>query len=93
MARERPVTPILALTPRPETARRVAVVWGLHSVLTEDAHDVDDVVDRACRIAFREGFAKPGQRILVTAGMPLGTPGATNALRIAFVGQSVADEI
>ena len=93
MARERPVTPILALTPRPETARRVAVVWGLHSVLTEDAHDVDDVVDRACRIAFREGFAKPGQRILVTAGMPLGTPGATNALRIAFVGQSAADEI
>ena len=91
IARERPATPILALTPRPETARRVAVVWGLHSVLTEDARDVDDVVERACRIAYREGFAKPGQRILITAGMPLGTPGATNALRIAFVGQSVME--
>jgi pyruvate kinase len=44
------------------------------------------MVDRACRIAFREGFAKPGQRIITVAGVPFGTPGATNMLRIAYVG-------
>ena len=44
------------------------------------------MVDRACRIAFQEGFAKPGDRVIVTAGVPLGTPGATNMLRIAYVG-------
>ncbi|HEY4343841.1 MAG TPA: pyruvate kinase [Parvibaculum sp.] len=92
-ARERPLFPIIALTPIPSTARRLALVWGLHCVLTEDAHDLDDIADRACRIAFREGYAQPGQRVIVTAGLPLGTPGATNMLRVAFVGRmgSAAD--
>jgi pyruvate kinase len=45
------------------------------------------MVDRACRIACREGFAAPEQSIVVTAGVPLGTPGATNLLRIALVGK------
>ena len=85
-ARERPEAPIVALTPMLETARRLSLAWGLHCVHTEDAHDLDDVVDRAARIAFREGFAKEGERIVVTAGVPLGTPGATNLLRVAFVG-------
>ena len=86
-ARERPLFPIVALTPVHATARRLALVWGLHCVLTEDAKDLDDLSDRACRIAFQEGFAQPGQRIVVTAGVPLGTPGATNMLRVAFVGR------
>ncbi|HUD51262.1 pyruvate kinase [Parvibaculum sp.] len=86
-ARERPLFPIIVLTPIVDTARRLALVWGLHCVLTEDAHDLDDVAERACRIAFSEGYAQPGQRIIVTAGLPLGTPGATNMLRVAFVGR------
>lgn len=86
-ARERPNFPIIVLTPIVATARRLALVWGLHCVLTEDARDLDDLVDRACRIAYSEGFAKPGQRIVVTAGVPLGTPGSTNMLRVAYVGR------
>jgi pyruvate kinase len=85
-ARERSAAPIVVLTPNITTARRMSLVWGLHSVHTEDAHDMDDVVDRASRIAFQEGFAKPGDRVVITAGVPLGTPGATNMLRVAFVG-------
>jgi pyruvate kinase len=89
-ARERPMLPILALTPVPATARRLALVWGLHCVLTADAKNLDDVAERACGIAFHEGYAQPGQRIVVTAGLPLGTPGATNMLRVAFVGRKGA---
>jgi len=85
-ARERPEVPIIALTPLLETARRMSIAWGLHCVLTEDAHDLDDMVERAARIAYEEGFAKPGERIVITAGVPLGTPGSTNLLRVAFVG-------
>ena len=85
-ARERPRQPILALTPVIETARRLAILWGVHCVLTKDPTDLDDMVDRACRIAYREGFARPGQRVVITAGVPLGTPGATNMLRVAYVG-------
>jgi len=86
VARERPEPPTIALSPNLSTARRLALVWGIHCVVTEDAGDIDTMVSRACRIAFHEGFAKPGQRVIIVAGVPLGTPGATNMVRIAFVG-------
>ena len=85
-SRERPSMPILALSPVLRTARRLAIAWGLHCVVTEDATSLDDMVDRACRIAAEEECAKPGDRVIITAGVPLRTPGATNMLRIAFVG-------
>ncbi len=84
-ARERPSVPIIALSPVAKTARRLSLVWGLHCVVTEDANNLDDMVDRACRIAASEKFAKPGDRVIMSAGVPLGTPGATNMLRIAFI--------
>jgi pyruvate kinase len=85
IARERPQPHILALTPKVDTARRLALVWGVHAVITEDARDVDDMADRACKIANSEGFARAGQRVIIVAGVPFGTPGATNMVRIAFV--------
>jgi pyruvate kinase len=63
----------------------------VHSVHAEDARDLDDMVDRACRLAFRDAFARTGQRVIIVAGVPLGTPGATNMLRIAFVGDQMSD--
>jgi len=90
VARERPRPPIVALSPNIATGRRLAVAWGVHCVVTEDAQDQDDMVDRACRIAVKEGFAKVGQRVIVVAGVPFGTPGATNMLRIAYVGGDAA---
>jgi pyruvate kinase len=89
-ARERPSKPILALSPNRRTVRRLSVVWGVHCVETEDAVSLEDMVDRACVIAYQEGLARPGDRIAITAGIPLGTPGATNMLRIAFVRQDGA---
>ena len=85
-ARERPQIPILALSPVLETARRLSLVWGLHCVVTEDAQSLDDMVDRACRLAVEQKYAKAGERLIVTAGVPLRTPGATNMLRIAYIG-------
>jgi pyruvate kinase len=86
VARERPKSPIVALSPSVTAARKLSLVWGVHCVVTEDAHDLDDMVNRASRIAFKEGFAKAGERVIIVAGVPLGTPGATNMLRLAFVG-------
>ena len=85
-SRERPSSPLIVLSPVLATARRLSLGWGLHCVVSEDANNEDDMVDRACRISHSEGFAKPGQRVIVTAGVPFGTPGSTNMLRIAFVG-------
>lgn len=84
-ARERPVVPILGLTPRLDTARQSALIWGVHSVLTEDCHTFGEMVSKAIHAAKTEGFAEPGDPIVITAGVPFGTPGATNILRIAWV--------
>ncbi|WP_159726981.1 pyruvate kinase [Methylosinus sp. Ce-a6] len=87
IARERPRPPILALTPKRDTARRLALVWGVHALETRDARDVEDMVDRACVNSLGEGFAAPGDRIIIVAGMPFGSPGATNMVRLALVGE------
>jgi pyruvate kinase len=86
VARERPKSPIVAISPRLSTGRRLSLVWGVHCIVAEDAYDLDDMVERACRLGFKDGFAKAGERVIIVAGVPLGTPGATNMLRIAFVG-------
>ena len=84
-ARERPPVPILVLTPSLVTARRLAVAWGLSCVHSADASGFTDMVDRACRAAADRGIALSGDRLVITAGVPFGTPGATNSLRIAWV--------
>ena len=84
-ARERPEAPVLSLTPNIDTARRLALVWGIHSVHIHDVDDVRQMTTIACEIARREGFAKVGQTIVAIAGMPFGTPGTTNLMRIATV--------
>ncbi len=84
-ARERPAVPILCLTPRVATARRLCLCWGTHPVLMPEETSLQAIVDQAIDVARREAFAKKGDKIVLTAGVPLGTPGATNVLRIAFV--------
>ena len=82
-ARERPDSPILSLTPSMATARRLALVWGVHSVHIGDVADVDQMTAQACDVARRDRFAEAGQFIVAIAGMPFGTPGTTNLMRIA----------
>jgi len=84
-ARERPDVRILCLTPVLDTARRMALTWGVHPIQTEDAHNFADMVARAVRVARQQKIAEQGQRLVITAGVPFGTPGATNILRIAYV--------
>nr|WP_198983602.1 pyruvate kinase [Herbaspirillum sp. ASV7] len=84
-ARERPAAPILSITPQLGTARRLALVWGVHSTISEQVHDESQMVNAACQTALREGFARKGDQIAITAGMPFGQPGSTNLLRVAEV--------
>jgi len=82
-SRERPDAPIVSMTPNLATARRLALAWGVHVVHTSDVSDVAEMVNNAIRAVRDEGFAQAGDSILISAGMPFGTPGATNLLRIA----------
>ena len=85
MARERPDCPILGLTGSEASARRLAAVWGVHPLLAPEPSSMTDMVTRALRAAQAEGFAKSGDEVVVTAGVPFGIPGTTNALRVAAV--------
>ncbi len=84
-ARERPEVPILCLTSSLQTARRMALCWGVHAVHTQDVTGFSEMVDKACRLALHDGFGRPGDALVITAGVPFGTPGNTNVLRIARI--------
>ena len=84
-SRERPMAPILSITPKLSTARRLALAWGVHSMVGPDVRNVDRMVAAACEAARREGLAQAGDQIAITAGVPFGQPGSTNLLRIAQI--------
>lgn len=85
MARERPRAPIVGMTPRRSTARRLALVWGVNAVLCHDVMSVDEMTEVAVETVAKLGFAQAGQALVIAAGMPFGTAGTTNLLRIAQV--------
>jgi len=83
MARERSRAPIIGMTPRRATARRLALVWGVHPLLCHDVMNVDEMTEVALQTVGKLGYANPGDAIVIAAGMPFGTAGTTNLLRIA----------
>ena len=85
VARERPSPPILGLTPRLETARRLALVWGVHALLSETTHTMTETVAQAAALALKSGFAKRREEVVVVAGVPFGQSGGTNSLRVTKV--------
>ncbi|HYD68603.1 pyruvate kinase [Azospirillum sp.] len=88
IARKRPAVPILAITPDGAVSRRLCLLWGAHSVLSEDIHTYEEMVERAVGIAQAEGFARPDDSMVVVAGIPFAQPGTTNNLRVVSVSRS-----
>ena len=84
-ARERPQTPIIALSPVLGTARRLSLVWGLHCVAGPEPDTLEDMIHHACRVALREGFAKSARAHHRHRRRAARQAGATNMLRVAFV--------
>jgi pyruvate kinase len=83
LARERPLQPVLALTPNPDVAQRLALVWGLEARVAGQPDSLDSMTAEAVEIACDLGMAPPGGRILIVAGTPFGQTGTTNLLRMA----------
>jgi len=85
MARERPRAPIIGMTPRRATARHLTLVWGINPVLCHEVMSVAEMTEVAIGTAQKRGFATAGQTLVIAAGMPFGSAGTTNLLRIAQV--------
>jgi pyruvate kinase len=90
VSRERPNVPLLVLTPKLATARRLGLLWGAHAVRTRDVASFEEMVGKSKRMALRHGFGKAGDRLVLMAGVPFGTPGSTNVLHVVRL---VGDEL
>ena len=86
ISRERPKTPILAVTPNENIARRLCLMWGARSMLSEDVGFYEEMVETATRLAHDSGLVEPCDTIVVVAGIPFGQSGATNNLRVVRLG-------
>jgi pyruvate kinase len=85
IARERPSVPLLVLTPKLETARRLGLLWGVHAVRTQDVGSFEEMVAKGKRMALRQGLANGGDQVIMMAGVPFGTPGSTNVLHVVRI--------
>jgi pyruvate kinase len=85
IARKRPALPILAITPNLQVARQMALVWGAHSVHSQDIRSYEEMVSVGTSIACREVFARRGDALVVVAGIPFGQTGSTNNLRVVRI--------
>ncbi len=90
LARERPKVPLLVLTPKLATARRLGILWGAHAVRTKDVASFEEMVGKSKRMALRHGVGKAGDRLVLMAGVPFGVPGSTNVLHVVRL---VGDEL
>lgn len=84
-SRERPDVPILCLTSNANTMRRCSLAYGIRAAQLPELKSFAETVEHAVRMAAELGIATKGQRIVITAGVPFGTSGSTNILRIAWV--------
>ncbi|MBX9712108.1 MAG: pyruvate kinase [Xanthobacteraceae bacterium] len=85
IARQRSPIPILSVTPSEATARRLAFLWGSQGMLSPEISTYDEMVSQAAAHAKSSGLAKPGDCIVVVAGVPFGKSGSTNNLRVVTV--------
>ena len=90
VARERPAVPLLVLTPSLRTARQLGLLWGAHAVRTRDVHSFEEMLGKSKRMTLRHRVGAAGDRVIVTAGVPFGTPGSTNVVHVARL---VGDEL
>jgi pyruvate kinase len=85
VASQRPNVPIIVLTDVPRTYRQLALIWGVVPELVPHAKSYDEMVRLALEVVTRRGLAKPGDQVVVTAGVPFDVPGTTNTLKVETV--------
>ncbi len=86
VSRFRPRRRIVAVTPDEAVRRRLLLHWGVVPVLTEREEDSEAMIQGAISAAIREGFAKPLDKVVVVAGLPLNSPLLTNSVRVHVIG-------
>lgn len=87
VSKNRPRTPIIAVTPHVTTYRRLTVTWGVQPLLVKAGGDNDEVLARAQLAAKQHGLVRDGDLVVISAGVPVGVPGRTNLIRVQVIGE------
>ena len=87
VARFRPSCPVIGLTPNPTTLRQLTLSWGVIPALVENFQSTDQMLTQASAWASARGLAGPGDRLVLTAGVPVGVPGTTNLIKVIELGR------
>ncbi|NVM23385.1 MAG: pyruvate kinase [Desulfobacterales bacterium] len=78
----RPARPIIALSPKQNTVRKLTLFWGCLPRIVADPRDTDDMIESAARSALKTGCVSRGDLVVITAGHPVGVAGSTNMVRV-----------
>lgn len=87
VARHRPECKVVAITPHDSTIRRMQLYWGVQAVKGRQFQNSDDMVKQAINISLGEGVIQSGDLVVVTAGVPSGSTGTTNMIRVHIAGK------
>lgn len=90
VSKYRPQAPIVAVTPMPEVARKLMLVWGVHPLVVPETRGTDEMIDTAVLHSIQAGYIHQGDVVVITAGVPVGIPGTTNLLKVHIVGDVLA---
>lgn len=90
IAKNRPKTPILVATPNEKTRIRLALTWGVQAPFRKEYRNTDELIESAVEVALGTGIAARGDKIVITAGVPIGVPGRTNFLKVHTIGEPIA---
>ncbi|CQR48115.1 Pyruvate kinase [Paraliobacillus sp. PM-2] len=91
ISKYRPEAPIVALTFDERVSRRLSLVWGVQTINGQLAYSTDDVLDHAIQRGLSTGHFKRGDRVIITAGVPVGESGTTNLMKIHVIGDVLTD--
>ena len=85
MSKFRPATKIIAATPERKTYHQASLQWGVEPIFVENLKDLEVLIARCIEESKREGLLKPGDKVVISAGLPLDVPGNTNMIRVEKV--------
>ncbi|HAE91637.1 MAG TPA: pyruvate kinase, partial [Tissierella sp.] len=85
----RPKSPIIAATTTESVMRRLSLVWGVYPVLSPYSNSTDDVIEFSIQSAVNESYVKEGDLVVITAGIPVGTSGSTNLIKVHTIGKTL----
>ncbi len=82
VSRYRPPVPIIAASTQDSTVKKLTLSWGVYPFKTEELADTDDMITRSRKVALETELVRPGEKIVITAGIPFRVPGSTNLLKV-----------